>query len=32
MKLTMKQITSSSFYLYAPFYFGFRKPDAVGGA
>jgi hypothetical protein len=27
----MTQIISTRFY-FAPFYFGFRKPDAVGGA
>jgi hypothetical protein len=31
VKINMTQTISTRFY-FAPFYFGFRKPDAVGGA
>jgi hypothetical protein len=29
---TMKQNLSTRFYFAAPYYFGFRIPDVVGGA
>jgi hypothetical protein len=28
----IKQTNSTRFYFAAPYYFGFRSPDAVGGA